>query len=147
MGRGRVGLAAEQPRLIRRLAAAAFAVLFAYATVVQYNDPDPIRWMALYAAACALCVRLALGRPPPAALRFGLAIVAAGWALVWAPGVVAAAAFTGTEEERELGGLLLVTLAALVLPAGARRGGSAAAEWGSVERGAGDGPAPRKGGE
>jgi Transmembrane family 220, helix len=28
------------------------AVLFLFAAVVQYNDPDPVRWMAMYLAAC-----------------------------------------------------------------------------------------------
>jgi len=33
-----------------------FAVLFLFGAAVQYNDPDPIRWMAIYLAACAACL-------------------------------------------------------------------------------------------
>jgi hypothetical protein len=131
-------MAAEQPRLTRRLAAAAFAALFAWSAWIQWNDPDPLRWMLLYGTACALCAWLALGRRPAAPLRWSLAGVAGVWALALAPRVIGAAAFTGTEEERELAGLVLVAFAALALPA---------AGWGSVERGAGDGPARTEGGD
>lgn len=121
-----------------RLAAAAFAVLFAWSAAVQWNDPDPIRWTLIYAAACALSAWVALGRRPAPPLRWGLLAVATAWALTLAPRVIAAADFTGTEEERELAGLLLVAFGALALPA---RG------WGSVACSAGDAPARTDGGE
>lgn len=33
---------------------AAWCVLLLYATAVQYNDPDPIRWMLLYGGGAAI---------------------------------------------------------------------------------------------
>lgn len=48
-------------------------VLFASAAVVQYNDPDPAVWMAIYGSA-ALCCALYLG----------------GWLPFWAPTLLSA---------------------------------------------------------
>lgn len=48
-------------------------VLFASAAVVQYNDPEPALWMAIYGSA-ALCCALYLG----------------GWLPVWAPTLLSA---------------------------------------------------------
>jgi hypothetical protein len=56
-----------------------FALLFAFSVVVQANDPDPLRWMAIYGAATAACVawdRLSLPR--------GVAALIGGLALAWA---------------------------------------------------------------
>jgi len=97
-----------------RIFAALATLLFAYSAVVQVNDPDPVRWFALYATACALCAASPF-RPIPRAVSAALVLVAAVWAVTLAPSVAAARAFTGTEEERELGGLLLVCLAGAVL--------------------------------
>ncbi|HVE87968.1 MAG TPA: transmembrane 220 family protein [Myxococcales bacterium] len=105
---------------------AAFRGLNALATVafllfaaVQYNDPDPVRWMAIYLAAALSCALAVMGR-----LRWPLPALAAAaalaWAGVWAPRVVGQVdwghAFAGAgmsgdvkeEEARELGGLLIV---------------------------------------
>jgi len=63
------------------------AVFFGYAVVVQYNDPDPQVWMAMYGAAAvisAVSVRLVL----PPWIPGLLALVAIGWALVLAPSVL-----------------------------------------------------------
>jgi len=81
--------------------------LFAYATVVQYNDPDPVRWMAVYASAGILCA-VAAFRHVPSALPAAVALIALAWALVWLPDVVHEGAFTFDEIQRELGGLLIV---------------------------------------
>lgn len=61
------------------------AALFAFAAVVQVNDPDPVRWVAIYGAAGALSVRSALragtaGPPFPPALPAVVATVALLWA-------------------------------------------------------------------
>lgn len=57
-----------------------FAAAFALSVAVQLNDPDPWRWMAIYAAACAACllpVRVAWTRAvPPIVL-----VVAVAWSL------------------------------------------------------------------
>jgi hypothetical protein len=92
------------------------AVLFGIAAALQYNDPDPLRWMAIYGAAGLAC--LFAGRLPRAAPAIiGLAAVA--WAATLAPGVVGrvsvgelfesyAMKSAPVEEAREMGGLLLV---------------------------------------
>ncbi|HEX8693799.1 MAG TPA: transmembrane 220 family protein [Longimicrobium sp.] len=115
------------------------AALFVFAAAVQYNDPDPLRWMALYLAAAAACGLAAAGRLPrwlPAAV--GLAALA--WAAALAPGVWGRVrpgdlfaewemANTAVEEARETGGLLIVAAWMLVLavvPRGWRRADSPA---------------------
>ena len=56
-----------------------FGLLFAYAAVVQYNDPDPFQWMVLYGVGALVCGLHLAGRLP---LMLS-ATVAAG-CLVWA---------------------------------------------------------------
>jgi Transmembrane family 220, helix len=95
------------------------ALLFAFAAALQYNDPDPIRWIAVYGCACVLSLVAAFRRrvPPAAAIAVGLV------ALVWAAWI----AFGGpvasenrhmfdawemksasVEQAREASGLILV---------------------------------------
>jgi hypothetical protein len=99
-----------------RYANIVMAVLFLLSAAVQYNDPDPIQWMAIYgvsAAACVAAVRGSLPRPYPAAV----AIVALVWALSLAPSVVGVMPARDIfqlrsgagEEGREMYGLLIVT--------------------------------------
>ena len=102
------------------------AALFAYAAGVQYNDPDPIRWFAIYGGAAMLSALTPFLRPP-SPVFLGIAASAFAWALLILPGVVEAAAFTGTEEERELAGLVLVGSGMLALRAASRRGAAAEA--------------------
>jgi hypothetical protein len=96
------------------------ALLFLFAAVVQYNDPDPLRWMAIYglgALACALAV--AGRRRPLVPIIIGLAAVV--WAATLAPGVIGQVSLAElfqsyammserVEEAREMGGLLIVAV-------------------------------------
>ena len=93
---------------------------FLFSVAVQYNDPDPLRWMAVYGAAAAVCCaelvrRTRLGYP----LAVGL--VALGWAATIAPRVLGVVRFAdmfaefemknaGVEESREMYGLLIVAV-------------------------------------
>ena len=87
------------------------ALLFVYAAALQYNDPDPLRWVALYLSGAALATWRWRSQPPRFA-AWGLAAIAAGWGALLVPGIVRAAAWSA---ERELAGLLLVGVyAALV---------------------------------
>ena len=100
-------------------------ILFLFAAAVQYNDPDPIRWMAIYglaALACALALAGWLARLAP--VLIGLAALA--WAATIAPGVVGrvsvgelvqsyAMMSEPVEEAREMGGLLIVAVWMAVL--------------------------------
>lgn len=114
-----------------RIFAGIWAVLFAVFVVLQYNDPDPMQWMFIYGTATAVCAAYALGHP----LR-GTALAAAGVALVW--GLLLIPDFAGKvvpsdmfqsmkaerpeiEEEREAGGLFLVTGVMAILVAAQRR--------------------------
>jgi hypothetical protein len=95
------------------------AALFTFAAAVQYNDPDPLRWMAVYGLAAVACVLAVTGRLPrllPGLLGLGALL----WAGTLAPGVVGRVSVgelfqsygmrsETVEEGREMGGLLIVT--------------------------------------
>ena len=83
------------------------SALFAYSALLQWNDPDPARWIAAYAVASMLSLAPLL-RPIPGTSVLSLALIAIGWALSLLPGIFAALAFTGTEQEREFCGLMIV---------------------------------------
>lgn len=55
------------------------AVLFLIFAVVQYNDPDPVRWIAIYALAAVVCVLAAYRR-----VTYLLPLVVAAISLSWA---------------------------------------------------------------
>lgn len=119
-------------RLWRRVLGGLGALLFGAFAALQLNDPDRLQWIAVYGAASALCLAVALERR---AWPYGLLLpaVAAVWAasllpvivaqpVIWpavfGPGGMAMAA--GVEETREALGLLIVagwTLALVVLSA------------------------------
>ena len=40
--------------MVFRLSSWLMAALFAFAAILQYNDPDPVRWMILYCAAAVI---------------------------------------------------------------------------------------------
>jgi hypothetical protein len=96
------------------------ALLLLSFAAVQYNDPDPARWMAIYGAG-ALVSALAAFRPRAAWLpAAAVAAVALAWAVYWCSGVIGrhvdmAEVFAVTrmidasvEETRETLGLLIV---------------------------------------
>jgi hypothetical protein len=95
------------------------AALFALAVAVQYNDPDPVRWMAMYGAACVLSVVVAVRGTAPFWAALAVGLVALAWAADWAVGVTGAGVFAHMfdawemkslpiEEARETSGLLIV---------------------------------------
>ncbi len=101
-----------------RIVNAVFALLFAFAVAVQYNDPDPIRWSAMYAAAVAVCIAWEVRRLPRAGAMV-VGAVALAWAIASALGTRLTAPFSealtdwsmhagGSEELRESLGLFLV---------------------------------------
>ena len=104
---------------------ALFLVAFVLSALVQYNDPDPLAWMAIYLSAGAMCLLVIwkkhLTWPPPILLLASL-----GWVLFLLPsivGQVSAAEIVESitmktrevEEAREVGGLLLVAIWASVV--------------------------------
>lgn len=111
-----------------------FLALFVLSVVVQYNDPDPLRWMLMYGGAAAACI-IAMYRPVPRLLTSTVAVLAVVWIALLMPRVLgqvslgemfreAGMATMAIEEGREAIGLLLVALWMGVLcwrPAIARR--------------------------
>lgn len=97
------------------------AILFLFATGVQYNDPDGIEWMLIYLGAAGACILYAWGKYQ----RF-LAVLVLVAALVWA-GFIFPDFFEGEsfsfstfssvrmtnmefETAREFGGLMIISL-------------------------------------
>jgi hypothetical protein len=93
------------------------AALLAASAALQYNDPDPARWIAIYVAGAAISVALPARRAAaaPGAL---LGLVTLGWAAylvhrTW--GVIGLGDLTGrmsekggvVEDAREAGGLAI----------------------------------------
>jgi hypothetical protein len=113
-----------------RLAAAIFAALFLLAAIVQWNDPDPVRWILAYGAVSVLSLAAAFGqrwRLPSALLCAGLALAALFFTphLARAPAEVFASFAMkdeGVELAREAAGLWLCFLWTLVLTLHAGRG-------------------------
>ena len=101
-----------------RVANVVFLALFLFSVIVQYNDPDPVRWMLIYglaALACILHLRDRLRWYLPTAVG----ATALGWAASLAPDVMGKTTFgemfqsfhminAVVEEAREMGGLLIV---------------------------------------
>ena len=115
-----------------RVANLVMSVLFLFSAAVQVNDPDPIRWMAIYLAAVALSAWWGLSPPRGPGSR-ALPFVLAGIALIWAAAIVSHTSGyvelprlfeswemqnRAVEEYRETYGLLIV--AAWMIVAGAR---------------------------
>lgn len=124
---------------IFKAANALMALAFVFSIIVQFNDPDPFRWVAVYALALAACVMEMMDRAQwvlPAAT----AVIAGVWALTLSPNVLGRVPFismfgdwemhdVGIELSREMYGLLaiMIWMAVLLLTAIKRRGSRAAA--------------------
>jgi hypothetical protein len=102
-----------------RAVAVVMCLLFLFSAGLQWNDPDPVRWMALYGAAAVASALCALGRSH-AHLSLCIALAAVMWAGVLVPewlGNPSAISHIlddwemhdpGVEVSRELLGLLIV---------------------------------------
>ena len=99
--------------------------LFAFAVIVQFNDPDPFRWVALYALAAAACA-LSLARRLRWWFPAAITAVSLIWAATLAPRVIGHVRFLdmfgafemksiAIEESREMYGLLLIAVWMVVL--------------------------------
>jgi hypothetical protein len=115
----RMAATASRPSLAFAIANGVFAVLFTFAVVVQYNDPDPIQWMLVYGAAAALS-GWSVRRHPPVPVAVTVVVIALVWALGLVPVVIGelptfaqaagsmAMMAPGVEETREALGLAIV---------------------------------------
>ena len=102
---------------LHRLGFGVMATVFVLSAAVQYNDPDPLAWVAIYLAAAAVSMA-ALGAIPVARVAIAVGAAALIWAATLLP-VVARSSLPAlfeswemmsadVEEGREIGGLLLV---------------------------------------
>jgi hypothetical protein len=108
--------------------------VFAASALLQYNDPDPLGWTAIYGAAALA----ALGWPrlrPPWLLPVAVGLAATGWAAALAPQALPGlrpadlvktmhAGTPSIELGRELLGLLIVAVWMAVLAATVSRPGA-----------------------
>jgi hypothetical protein len=97
------------------------ALLFAFAAALQLNDPDPIRWIAVYAAASALSLVMFFKRRVPRSMVIAVLAITLVWAATIAFGGPAASEYEhmfdawemkspSVEEAREASGLLIVAV-------------------------------------
>ena len=107
-------------RMAWTIANAVMLLAFLFSLAVQYNDPDPLRWMAIYGAAAAVCA-LELARRTRLGYPAIVGAAALTWAVSIAPRVLGVVRFgdmfaefemknAGVEESREMYGLLIVAL-------------------------------------
>ena len=107
---------------------------FLLSVALQFNDPDPIQWMAIYGAAAAACIVSLRGK-----LRWQFPVLVGAVALVWAialgPSALGRTTFgemtasmqmvnLEVEEAREMLGLLIVFVWMAVLTIASRRSAS-----------------------
>ncbi|MDA2925316.1 transmembrane 220 family protein [Acidobacteria bacterium AH-259-L09] len=90
----------------------AMSLVFLLAAGVQYNDPDPIRWISIYGLAATACflslARQARRLPRALAAVLGACGILGGFFL--ALRVVGKQSVANSEEGREMLGLFLVAL-------------------------------------
>ena len=112
-------------RILQQIVNFLMMLLFIFAAVLQYNDEDMIRWMAIYLAGAACCIGAMVDK-----LKWWVpALVAAiciGWSAIYfargAAGMPVGEMFAEWEmkneqivEEREMFGLLIVAAWMIVL--------------------------------
>ena len=114
-----------------RIANAVMLLAFGLGFAVQFNDPDPLAWAAIYALAAGACLFALLGRSTWI-LSTAVAVVAIVWSVSLAPAVLGRVPFldmfdawemenVGIEESREMYGLLIIAAWMMVLAVRARR--------------------------
>jgi hypothetical protein len=103
-----------------RIADAVFLAMFLFSVAVQFNDPDPFVWSAIYGLAAVACALSLAGRLRPW-FPAVVGIAALLWAATIAPRVIGRVPFLemfgafemkdlAVEESREMYGLGLVAL-------------------------------------
>lgn len=70
-----------------KMTAIVAALIFGLMAAIQYNDPDPLYWIVVYAAVAAVAVGAAIGRSYPRFTLLTLGAVFAG-ALIAVPGFI-----------------------------------------------------------
>lgn len=112
--------------MLLRIVSGLMALLFALAVAVQYNDPDAIQWMSIYAAATIVSLLAAVRSSYPRLAPMIVAAVALVWAATIAPRALGKVPLgqmfaswemknAAVEENREMFGLLIVAIWMIVL--------------------------------
>jgi hypothetical protein len=107
-----------------------FLAMFLFSVAVQFNDPDPVRWVAIYGFAAIACIG-ELTRNERWSLPAGICLIALSWAasvVQHVHGVSIGDLFAEfemknemIEQAREAGGLMIVALWMAVLTVSAFR--------------------------
>lgn len=69
--------------LLKKVLGAFFGFIFIAFAVVQYNDPDPALWIAIYGVAAALSIAAGFGKVSNVVLGVACVIYAAGVIYWW----------------------------------------------------------------
>lgn len=104
-----------------RAFATVMAALLGGAAALNFNDPDLVRWVAIYGAACVVSILVAARGGVPVAIAASVGAVALAWAILWALRVRDIDAYAHmfdewkmtsatAEEARETCGLIIVAV-------------------------------------
>lgn len=103
--------------MILRFANYLMIAVFVLAVIVQYNDPNPLRWMLIYGTACLVCIMFAL-KKLHWITAFTVVFISGIWALLKIPDLTVTGfqhmldevrmIQTGVEAAREFLGLLII---------------------------------------
>ncbi|PRY11217.1 transmembrane family 220 protein [Pontibacter ummariensis] len=100
---------------LKKILAVCFGIAFLTFVVVQYNDPDPVIWMAVYGMAALLSFAAAFNKANDTLLGIAAALYAAGGVYMWPnmyEGItIGDGDIRNIEEARESFGLFLCTIA------------------------------------
>jgi hypothetical protein len=118
-------------RRVFTIANVVMLIAFVFGVAVQYNDPDPARWMMIYGAAALACGLYLAGQRVwiAPAMVFAIALI---WAATLAPAALGKVGFgelfeafemkdERVEIGREFGGLMIIAAWMLVLTIAVRR--------------------------
>lgn len=105
--------------MLKKLLAAFFGLAYLSFVVLQYNDPDPALWMAIYGVAALLCFGVVAGKTAPAILWAAAVLYTLGAVYMWPSkyeGVqIGGGDIRNIEEARESLGLLLCAASFAIL--------------------------------
>jgi hypothetical protein len=110
-------------------------LLFTLSVLVQYNDPDPVSWMLIYGAGCAICILFAMKKMRWTLLGGALVAAVSGILVLFKIPDLTVNGFRhmlddvhmtqqGVEAAREFLGLLIIVVWVLILAFFAYRGGA-----------------------
>jgi hypothetical protein len=88
--------------MVFRTVSGLMAALLAFAAAVNFNDPDPVRWVAIYGVACAVSIFAAATGTVPSAASAAIALVALVWGIALAARVPSLDVYTHMFDEWEM---------------------------------------------